>query len=606
MLQDIPRCAVSPNGLVSRRFRDCRNIPSPRPQNGRASIDIRQDQMSARNYSSHYQSNGTFELTNPDSYLIKGIHPLDREKKPNQPAAESPMTVRRNLDMGSKRRTNSVQVINVENDNKSPSINEEDDHPESVSFNWHTINPSPASQSDSPSSNWKSDENRHTGTFQSKRDTPKNFSNNGFTRQDSTENYFQEAAVVSPSWKTSHQQSPKTNKMYAKSFPCMQFKLLSGEISKVNVCWAKSPDEFYVQCYRYHDMLEEIMKNVAISAPNADPLVNPVEGLPCLALFYEDRRWYRAQVLKVLPDGVGIRYVDFGNTILMPNTSEHLRMMEHALTKDPFHAVKVKLANVLPKNGISWDTDVKMKFKELVENKPFLMEFVRMDADVPCVRIKNQDGSDSLPLLMQENLIKIAALEVSDGLDQIPSMIEIPVKTLARQMVPDVAKPSDSCSQFQEENVFFESKYQFDNTEKEVNGSVPTTLIENNVTSSEVQCIKTHEVVKSNVAENGLVLSEIVRNPQELSEKKIPQGFLHPIAEVEADGPDPACLSSEGKISEDGSSTVFYYDDGPFLDLPEKESFEALIIKSKNPQFIILRVENHEISTKLTKLQVCL
>jgi hypothetical protein len=39
-------------------------------------------------------------------------------------------------------------------------------------------------------------------------------------------------------------------------------------------------------------MLQEVMKNVEMSFPNSDPLVDPVEGLPCVAVFPEDRIWY--------------------------------------------------------------------------------------------------------------------------------------------------------------------------------------------------------------------------------------------------------------------------------------------------------------------------
>ena len=65
-------------------------------------------------------------------------------------------------------------------------------------------------------------------------------------------------------------------------------------------------------------MLQEVMKNVEMSFPNSDPLIDPVEGLPCVAVFPEDRIWYRAEIVKILPDGIRICYVDYGNTILVP------------------------------------------------------------------------------------------------------------------------------------------------------------------------------------------------------------------------------------------------------------------------------------------------
>ncbi|KAI9559574.1 hypothetical protein GHT06_013579 [Daphnia sinensis] len=621
LLQEIPHGGVSLKGVVSKPFHGYPDISSPLPQTERPSIATRDDQSDSNNYSAHFQNNGTFEVTSPDLYLIKSTHPLDRAEISLAPTAEVSVAVHRNQD-GRQERTNSVAAVNMVDAIKSLSINKEYGRPES---NWHSIDQQPSSQPCPPSSNWKRDETYHAETSQSNHVTSKNYLKNDFAQNHSpvvsnkpecdfesspvitsrsfrSGNHSPNTAPESPSYELSQTRSSEAIKIYAKKFISTQLKQQLDDPNEVNVCSAKSPDEFYVQFYRYRKLLEEIMASVTTSATNSDPLVNPVEGLPCLAIFPEDRCWYRAEILKIMPDGIGIRYVDFGNTILMPNNSEHLRMMEQSLAQHPFCAVKVKLANVLPVSGITWNSFVKKKFKELVENKPFLMYFVKMDADVMCVRLKNPDGSDCLSPLIEEKLIKKAMVEVSDELDQISPAVEIPLQTPSRETVTDVLKASVVCSQVLEENVAFESNDRLENTEKEIVSCLPTTLTEKNMPLSEAKCVETCDRKESYINKNGSALYKIKENLQELSENNISEVSISQI-EVETDGSNPASLPSEGKISEDSTSDEFLYDDGPFLDLPEKGSFQALIIKAEDPQFIILRVENSEISMKLTKLQ---
>ncbi|KAK4029058.1 hypothetical protein OUZ56_022070 [Daphnia magna] len=621
LLQEFPRSGVSLKGVVSKPFHGSPDISSPLPQNERPLVATCDDQIYSNNYClGHRENNDTFEVTSPDLYLIKRTHPLDQAETSMPLTPELSVAVHRNLD-GRQETTNSVAAINMMDAIKSLSINKEHGRPES---NGHSIDQQPSSQPRSPSANYKSDETSHAGTSQSNHDTPKNYLENGFAQDNSpvvanklqcdfesspvvtshsfcSGNDSPKTAPVSPSCKVSQTRSSEAIKVYAKKFVSTQLKQQFDDPSEVNVCSAKSPDEFYVQFYRYRKMLEEIMASVASSAPNSDPLVNPVEGLPCLALFPEDRCWYRAEILKILPDGIGIRYVDFGNTILMPNTLEHLRMMEHSLAQHPFCAVKVKLANVLPVSGITWNSDVKKKFKELVENKPFLMDFVQMDADDMCVRLKNQDRSDFLSSLIQDKFVK--SVEVLDELDQFSPAIEIPLPTPSRETVADVLKPSVVCSQVLEENGVFESKDQLENTEKKSISCVPKTLMKKNFPLTEAEFVKTSDRMEPYITENGLALYDIIENPQEPSENNVPKVSPSQLTEVGAFGFNPASLPSEGKISEDDTSDEFFYDDGPFLDLPEKESFQALIIKAEDPQLITLRVENNEISMKLTKLQ---
>jgi hypothetical protein len=401
--------------------------------------------------------------------------------------------------------------------------------------------------------------------------------------------------------RTSQSQSADASKVYAKKFSSKQLKQPVNKCNQVWVSSAKSPYEFFVQYFCYKDMLQEVMKNVEMSFPNSDPLIDPVEGLPCVAIFPEDHSWYRAEIVKILPDGIGIRYVDYGNSILMRNSPEHLRMMKHHISESPFYAVKVKLANVLPLNGTSWDLDVRHKFKELVENHPFMMEFVQMDADVMCVRLKYQDGSDLLERLLQDNLVRKVTMEVSDELDQIVSIVEVPAESAAQTL--SVQNPLISNFQLSTENVVAESNHIL-KTSSRMNGLVFKNLIKKSAQSCEIKS----EILSSMMKVASMKTDEIVSEVNDFPEQprnKVSEIPVLSMVETEYTSPYPAAVNKDEGTPFDNTPAIFFYNNGPFLDLPVEESFQAMIIKVENPKLIYLRFDSEEISTKLAQLKVC-
>lgn len=126
-------------------------------------------------------------------------------------------------------------------------------------------------------------------------------------------------------------------------------------------------------------MNERVRKSVA----HAEPLIDPVAGLPCLALFPENGEWYRAQVLQVLPAGIRVQFVDYGNLMTIPNCHASYRRMKQSLSDCPIYAAKVKLAGVTPVNeGGCWDAETNAKFISHVLNREYWMECVCLDAVV--------------------------------------------------------------------------------------------------------------------------------------------------------------------------------------------------------------------------------
>jgi hypothetical protein len=77
------------------------------------------------------------------------------------------------------------------------------------------------------------------------------------------------------------------------------------------------------------------------------------------------------------------------------------------------------------------------------------------------------------------------------------------------------------------------------------------------------------------------------------------------MVETESPSPYPAAVNKDEGTPFDNTPAIFFYNNGPFLDLPVEESFQAMIIKVENPKLIYLRFDSEEISTKLAQLKVC-
>ncbi|XP_046464135.1 uncharacterized protein LOC124209928 isoform X5 [Daphnia pulex] len=551
----------------------------------------------------------------PDAFYMNGIGSTTLRSYPNMQNGRTSVAIQQSHDTSSEEFEGSNQLLsvtvhrNLENGSSTKMCLPEVRSVQSVS---NTINPTPQGSS-LRSPEWKTNSSQCKLEISGATSSVSNgapFQNNpsnerqreahwGLPAVSKPRNlpltiYCPETPDSPPSHMASQIQSTDAIKLYAAKFSSKQLEKPLDKRNKVVVCSAKSPDELWVQYVCYREELEKVMRNVAVSSPDSDPVINPVEGRPCVAVFPEDSSWYRAQILKVLPGKIKIRYVDFGNTISMPNTPESLRKMEHHISEPPFYATKVKLADVLPLNGTSWEPDVRLKFKELVENQPFLMEVVQMDAGVMCVRLKDQNGLNLSTRLLQEDLVRKATVEISDELDRIPSVVEIPPKSTAQQL--SVQKPP-ICSQIPNENVATEINNIFQITSR-LNGfrfkklicaSAPSCEVKSEIVSSVVPSVKSKDEV---VPEKS---SDILQQP---SSNVFPTNKSENSSPNAVSGPNKV----EGTSNANTASEIFY-SDGPFLDLPESGSFRALIIKVEDPKRIYLRVTSEEISTKLAQLE---
>lgn len=64
----------------------------------------------------------------------------------------------------------------------------------------------------------------------------------------------------------------------------------------------------------------------------------PREGMPVAALFSEDNKWYRGEIVRILPNTgqIEVFFVDYGNSDIMENTANIRYLLPEYLTLSVF------------------------------------------------------------------------------------------------------------------------------------------------------------------------------------------------------------------------------------------------------------------------------
>ena len=179
------------------------------------------------------------------------------------------------------------------------------------------------------------------------------------------------------------------------TLPALEIK--SGEEFKGDMCYVKSPSEFYIlKTVNEHELkrinldLEEFyQKNKTMakaqSVVRSHKDVENLEGTFWVCKFKEDNHYYRVRIVSRNPlesEDVMyvIQYIDYGNCEDV--ALDELHSMTPSLTQIPAQAIKCSLFNIDPPSGNSWTTDD----CEFLENAAISMEKEPLEISVKAVQ----------------------------------------------------------------------------------------------------------------------------------------------------------------------------------------------------------------------------
>ena len=119
-----------------------------------------------------------------------------------------------------------------------------------------------------------------------------------------------------------------------------------------------------------------------------DVLGNPRVGQTCCAQFADDKEWYRAVVTFVTEQGVGVKYVDYGNMDLALS----LKQLREDFYDLPVQCFECSLSEVIPAADVT-DTELGSVLLELYGDKKLTAEVVNILGDSVSVKLFDKVAS---------------------------------------------------------------------------------------------------------------------------------------------------------------------------------------------------------------------
>lgn len=126
-----------------------------------------------------------------------------------------------------------------------------------------------------------------------------------------------------------------------------------------------SPSEFYLQLANETESVAALQNDLQNAAPDLPVLDNPSAGVLCAAPYSVDQQWYRAQVLDADADITTVRFVDYGNTDVLSNSTTSVKLLPPELLALEQHARRCSLS-VKP-CGEEWAPAATTRFEELTD-----------------------------------------------------------------------------------------------------------------------------------------------------------------------------------------------------------------------------------------------
>lgn len=190
----------------------------------------------------------------------------------------------------------------------------------------------------------------------------------------------------------------KSNDPSTLQFESIPTSNIAGRL-KVIVSFVDSCTKFFVQLAEYSEKLNEVMDLVDQHCTNATSLQfhEIKNGMPCCAMYPDDRKWYRALVTNIKKDKITVNYVDYGNDQEL--TADNIKPITRALLLLPIQALHCALKGYEDKpfsaklssqlEELTVETELIMNVCGTLGAKILLVDLIN-DKTVPSANISDQ------------------------------------------------------------------------------------------------------------------------------------------------------------------------------------------------------------------------
>ncbi|XP_074643884.1 protein tudor-like [Tubulanus polymorphus] len=166
--------------------------------------------------------------------------------------------------------------------------------------------------------------------------------------------------------------------------PSVRFEkmlIATGEYKDLYIVHIEDPTDFWCQLMENSHHLKELMDEMQIVYNAVSATVNePSVSMACCAKYYVDDLWYRAEIIKITPDGITVQFVDYGNCECV--TLDQLKKIRPEHVKLPTQGIPCKLQNLRPaRRNDQWSAEGIDHFVELTDEKSLVGSFIGLDDD---------------------------------------------------------------------------------------------------------------------------------------------------------------------------------------------------------------------------------
>lgn len=198
-----------------------------------------------------------------------------------------------------------------------------------------------------------------------------------------------------------------------------------GLKDSVKVSYVIDVSMFYIQFEANAEALNSVMSAIEAICSDTAPCLDVDQiqiGLPCCALYSEDKKWYRAKVLSFSSGLAEIMYVDYGNKDSVPLSS--LKCIDPSYVKILYTQAIPCCLSGLEENK---NEDLAVRFEEITLNKTLTMLVkAKLPNDVMLVEL--YDNSSGPHVNIGDQLLSCNTAQETTGTQNQLSMYNSPTK----------------------------------------------------------------------------------------------------------------------------------------------------------------------------------
>lgn len=134
-------------------------------------------------------------------------------------------------------------------------------------------------------------------------------------------------------------------------------------------------------------MMDQLMAVYSNLGETEEVIGNPRVGQVCCAQYSEDLNWYRAVITRVSPEGVEVKFVDYGNS----DIAVMIKQLQDEFFLLPVQCIDCCLHGILSASEPT-NEDIALKLMELYESKELKAEIVNVSGDSVGVNLFDESG----------------------------------------------------------------------------------------------------------------------------------------------------------------------------------------------------------------------